>query len=136
MAGASTRSPVNTSQRFALCTSGSVEPNTCHGANLRVRTAWHAEQRYDAVATFHADLAYECLEECLARQHRTVGERLFGVSTYRRDLVGARRGDRRLWDGDGQRHPTLERIAHLGDEPIETLPHLALDSVPDSNARR
>ncbi len=36
---------------------------TRQGANLRVRAAWHAGPRYNAVATFDADLVDERLEE-------------------------------------------------------------------------
>ncbi|MGC8627734.1 MAG: hypothetical protein ACP5VR_09315 [Acidimicrobiales bacterium] len=80
------------------------------GANLRVRAAWHAEPRYNAVATFDADLLDERLQERLAGRHGAVGERLCDVVPHG--------GDHLLAPG--------AQVAPLGGEPFEALAALGL----------
>jgi hypothetical protein len=91
------------------------------GANLRVRAAWHAEPRYNAVATFDADLVDERLEECLARRRGATGQRVFDVAPHLGDHLGVGCGGRRLLHGDYQLLTPLAEVAHLGGEPVEAL---------------
>ena len=100
------------------------------GANLRVRAAWHAEPRYNAVATFDADLVDEHLEERLTGRHGAVGDGRLDVVSHLGDLVGVGCGGRRLLNSDDQLLTPLAEVAHLRGEPFEALAALGLGERP------
>jgi hypothetical protein len=97
-----------------------------HGANLRVRAAWHAEPRYNAVATFDADLVDESLEERLSGRHRAGLETLLDLAPRRGNFVDVRRRQGRLLYRHDQLLAPCTKFAHLGGEPFEALAALGL----------
>ncbi|MDA8358387.1 MAG: hypothetical protein M0Z95_19330 [Actinomycetota bacterium] len=90
-------------------------------ANLGVSAAWHAEPRYDAVATLDPDLVDERLEERLAGRHRSLGECLFDVAPHGGDLAGVGRSRRGVLHGGNQLLTPSAEVAHLGGEAFEAL---------------
>ena len=117
------------------CVSLGAPGRSRQGANRRVRAAWHAEPRYNAVATFDADLVDECPEDRLARWHGAAGDGLLDVLSHLVDHLGVGCGGRRLLNGDDQLFTPLAEVAHLGGEPLQTLGALGFGQRPGLERR-